>query len=367
MTNDTVTSSIRPIFYSFDPIDQFNGPPTSNFTFLAVQNAPGRRDNSNIFDPRSLGVPWPTSFPVSVQSRHWKEAERAAKQLAANILSVLPQDHELTQLEGHSSLTQMSKYDELIETGVTASINMFPASNARRAELMAKANLLIFIHDEDLAEVQFSDKAPEEAQIWQKNLFHQFALEVVDEDPANAKEFLGGMLRLARHTRRNPPKQQTEFASFADYIRYRIEDFAVEWVIASLKITCEVTLSTSEMEALAPARQLYMTHISLTNDLYSYSKEVLEMKDGGALVNGVHVLQSLLGVCPNTAKVILRNILWSIENQLDQMYDDFEQSGKFSKDQLRLFRGMVESLAGNTFYSATTYRYACVVPGSALQ
>lgn len=75
------------------------------------------------------------------------------------------------------------------------------------------------------------------------------------------------------------------------------------------------------MEALAPARQLYMTHISLTNDLYSYSKEVLEMKDGGALVNGVHILQSLLGVCPNTAKVILRNILWSIENQLDQMYE----------------------------------------------
>ena len=121
------------------------------------------------------------------------------------------------------------------------------------------------------------------------------------------------------------------------------------------------------MEALAPARQLYMTHISLTNDLYSYSKEVLEMKDGGALVNGVHVLQSLLGVCPNTAKVILRNILWSIENQLDQMYDDFEQSGKFSKDQLRLFRGMIESLAGNMFYSATTYRYACVVPESALE
>ncbi|GLA64733.1 hypothetical protein AtubIFM54640_006457 [Aspergillus tubingensis] len=271
----------------------------------------------------------------------------------------------------------MSKYDELIETGVTASINMFPASNPRRAELMAKANLLIFIHDdrvegssifeEDLAEVQFSDKALEEAQMWQNNPFHQFALEVVDEDPANAKEFLGGMLRWARHTRRNPPKQQTEFASFADYIRYRIEDFAVEWVIASLKISCEVTLSTSEMEALAPARQLYMTHISLTNDLYSYSKEVLQMKDGGALVNGVHVLQSLLGVCPNTAKVILRNILWSIENQLDQMYDDFEQSGKFSKDQLRLFRGMVESLAGNTFYSATTYRYACVVPGSALE
>lgn len=120
------------------------------------------------------------------------------------------------------------------------------------------------------------------------------------------------------------------------------------------------------MEALAPARQIYMIHISLINDLYYYPKELLETKDGGALTNGVHVLESLLAVCQDTAKMILRRILWSIESQLDQMYKDFEQSGKFSEGQLRLFRGMVESLAGNTFYSSTTYRYASAVPGSAI-
>lgn len=64
-----------------------------------------------------------------------------------DVLSVLPQDHGLTKLKGHSSSTQMSKYNELVETGDSASINIFPASNPRRAEIMAKANLLIFIHD----------------------------------------------------------------------------------------------------------------------------------------------------------------------------------------------------------------------------
>lgn len=98
-----------------------------------------------------------------------------------------------------------------------------------------------------------------------------------------------------------------------------------------------MTLSTSELEALAPARHLYMTHISLTNDLSSYPNELLEMKEGGALINGVHDLQTLLAVCPNTAKMNLRHILWSIESQFDQMYKDFEQFGKFSEGQLRLF------------------------------
>jgi hypothetical protein len=58
---------------------------------------------------------------------------------------------------------------------------------------------------------------------------------------------------------------------------------------------------------------------------------MLEIKDGGALINKMHILQSLLEVCLNTTKMILRHILWSIESQLDQMYKDFEQSDKFSK------------------------------------
>lgn len=147
MAIDSEPSGIRPIFYSFNPADQRSGPPTNNFAFLDAQPASGERDGSNRFNLPVIGVPWPTSFPVAVQCRQWKEAEAAAKQLMADVLSVLPQDHGLTKLKGHSSLAQMSNYNELIETGVSASINDFSASNPRRAEIMAKANLLIFISD----------------------------------------------------------------------------------------------------------------------------------------------------------------------------------------------------------------------------
>lgn len=46
-----------------------------------------------------------------------------------------------------NSIKAKKKYNELLETAVTSSMNMFAAGNMKRVEIMAKTNLFIFLHD----------------------------------------------------------------------------------------------------------------------------------------------------------------------------------------------------------------------------
>lgn len=161
-------------------------------------------------------------------------------------------------------------------------------------------------------------------------------------------------------------KQMTK-KKWTEKTKYVADTGVSRFVDAALKLTCGITLSSAEMEPLTHLHQLYIMHFSLTNDLYSYPKEYKEMVEkGSALVNGVKVLQDLLGVTPPSAKVILRTILWDLETQLDQVYRELLEEGRLNDRQLRFARSMLECLAGNTFYSATTYRYASVVPNALL-
>lgn len=52
-----------------------------------------------------------------------------------------------TQLGASPDALPQKKLHEVLETAVTGTIYMFPAANVARARIMAKAILLIFLHD----------------------------------------------------------------------------------------------------------------------------------------------------------------------------------------------------------------------------
>lgn len=152
------------------------------------------------------------------------------------------------------------------------------------------------------------------------------------------------MFHLALHLQRN--EVELIVSSFCD---------------AALMLTCEIHLTPSEMEPLETLHRLYMTHFSLTNDLYSYNKEVYAMQEtGAALINAVEVLETTLNVSSRAAKVILRAFLWDLEFQVDEELKRLQGAG-LCPSQWRFARGMVEVMAGNLFYSATCVRYARLI------
>lgn len=134
---------------------------------------------------------------------------------------------------------------------------------------------------------------------------------------------------------------------------------------AAMMMACKIYLSPLQMEPLASLHKLYMMHFSLTNDLYSYDKEALAMKENGsALLNGIKVLQDILGTSVQGTKIILRSFLWDLEARISTEYECLVSSGKLTIDQARFARAMLETCAGNMFYSATASRYCVAACGA---
>ena len=121
-----------------------------NFSFLKEaldMEIPGL-ENSNCFDPRALGLPWPTTFPASVQSKHWRDAREAAHEILTEIRSTMKGSSKLGLLLDRDAMDKLEKrYTALVDTVTSCAVNMFPAGNAQQARILSKTNLIIFLHD----------------------------------------------------------------------------------------------------------------------------------------------------------------------------------------------------------------------------
>lgn len=114
--------------------------------------------------------------------------------------------------------------------------------------------------------------------------------------------------------------------------------------------------------------RLCISHFTLTNDIYSYDKEILERKEEAtAAFNAAYVLQVLLNVSATSSRVILCQIIFNLEDQLHASYEAHVQANALNRWQLRYTGPMIERLAGNLFYSSTISRYARVFPFCHLQ
>ncbi|KAI1209932.1 terpenoid synthase [Annulohypoxylon truncatum] len=367
---------MRPIPCAFDPvgISFASEGKQESFEFLreALSHPVPGLENCNVIQPLSVGVPWPTSFPAAAQCKYWKDAEAAAAEMMDEIVASSPEQQGSLPSEMANASKKAAKRRELLDTSVSAPMNMFPAANAARARIMAKANLLIFTHDDviesatvevpTIIDSAFADTVGSNGTgadiLWKNKIFKDFADECVKEDPVVGPTFVKSILLWVEHTRKRLPSSMT-FNSLEEYIDYRIGDFAVEFCDAAIMLTCGTSVLTeADMEPLNTLHRLYMTHFSLTNDLYSYNKELYAFNESGAaLVNCVRVIELLLNTTPRSAKVILRAYLWDLELQINDELSRLLKTD-LTPDQRRFARGMVEVCAGNIFYSATCLRYA---------
>lgn len=147
--SQTTLDIVRPIGYAFDPVDeQYEHVPQGLFPLLQERLQRSVVGECAYFRPQSYDVPWLTSFPAAVQCKHWKETQIAAKEFLDEIVSEIQNEGNMSiKLGASPSSDPGGKLRELLETAVTGTIYMFPAANKKRAIIMAKAILLIFLHD----------------------------------------------------------------------------------------------------------------------------------------------------------------------------------------------------------------------------
>ena len=131
-------------------------------------------------------------------------------------------------------------------------------------------------------------------------------------------------------------------------------------MIDGVKFAYDVHLSEAEMKRFDPFISLYADHVSLTNDIWSFDKEMGKHDDdGGILINGVAVLDELLSVgSVRAAKVMTHDLILDVEDRLGRWYQDFCRSNStHNASEQRFVEGILINLAGHIFYSATISRY----------
>lgn len=99
-------------------------------------------------------------------------------------------------------------------------------------------------------------------------------------------------------------------------------------------------------------------HGAMTNDFFSFEKEVIEAELNGAfVVNAVRALEQTLHVSTKTAKTVLQHIIWDLEAKIHDFYQAALAAPTTSDQVIQYIRRMIECLAGNWYFSATTRRY----------
>lgn len=141
-------SSLQPFEYIFDPVPRDREQDANPFAFLegADKVSPPGLENSICFKPKDLGLPWPTTFPVAIESKYWRESRDAAESLMRQIRQQSRSDQLDSQIEPEFTERDLM----LIDTASRAPGHMFPASSASQIKVLAKGNIFIFIHDGEL-------------------------------------------------------------------------------------------------------------------------------------------------------------------------------------------------------------------------
>jgi hypothetical protein len=134
-----------------------------------------------------------------------------------------------------------------------------------------------------------------------------------------------------------------------------------------VEFALDISVTDHDEQALQRLSSLCAKHCALANDLYSYPKEVIAEKvNGEPLLNAVKVVQDLMNVSSSSAKSIIRGIILDTERQIGEEYESLVNAKSTTTSQLVYARGLIIAVAGNMFFSATSYRYAKAVDGSRL-
>ncbi|PWY93882.1 terpenoid synthase [Aspergillus sclerotioniger CBS 115572] len=357
------TATPRPITHAFDPATPPSPPTPTAFSFLHPSNLthPDYKHTITITPP-DLKVPWPTSLPCALQSRYWREAEHAATDYLHTIFS---SSHPNTQPE-EKYITAIS------DAAVSYAINLLPLGDLARTKLLTRALVLAFLHD-DTADKPNGDRnshllipTPETNTPDPKTTaFTLLSQDILAESPSQGHTLLQGILSWGSTSQH---KQPTAFTSLETYIPPALSDFGAGLILRTVEFSLNLPpFSPKEREKIRVLEDLCARHMLLTNDLYSYAKEVIAEAGGGEKVlNAVRVVKESMGVSDELAKRMVRMVIWDLEGRMDGEYIRLERGHGISEAGLRYARAMIVAAAGNMFFSATCGRYARVVEGSKL-
>lgn len=107
-----------------------------------------RASSSIEVDPISLGIPWPTSFPLARQCKHWIAAIQSGKDLLEELYYLSSADEKkLPQglFTGSDPICLSKRGNAAVENAVNAAIYMNPEASQTKILLIVKAYLLLWL------------------------------------------------------------------------------------------------------------------------------------------------------------------------------------------------------------------------------
>lgn len=254
---------------------------------------------------------------------------------------------------------------------VSYAINLIPLCDLARIKLLSRTFVLAFLHDDAVDAGNVSDKNVlipiERNSPTPHKAFDILSEEILAADPINGAILVEDILSWGS-TSWNHQQGPTHFKSLDEYIAHGLEDFGATLILRCVEFSITTPCSSSsptDLQSVSYLKSLCAKHLLLTNDLYSYAKEVAS---GDAGLNAVRVVQDLMGVSDSSAKMMIRFMLRDLERQMDEEYTRLLTSSSMNVNdvQLKHARAMIIAVAGNMFFSATCDRYARAVEGSRL-
>ncbi|CAO2651134.1 Nn.00g094310.m01.CDS01 [Neocucurbitaria sp. VM-36] len=153
-------------------------------------------------------------------------------------------------------------------------------------------------------------------------------------------------------------QHHTQFTTLADYLVYRNEDVGAMFWHALVVFGYALTIPDAELEICKQLALPAVTAASLTNDLYSYEKEVEEAQQAGChLTNGIDVIMRQHCCDLDTAKSICRSEIKAVVAKFEEVVEQTRSREDLSQDLTRYVEVIQYSVSGNLIWSMACPRY----------
>ncbi|KAE8147176.1 isoprenoid synthase domain-containing protein [Aspergillus avenaceus] len=368
---------IRPVHYSYDPVDTnstFLKHPLFDYLVSAAKQDPHLHRTSFSLNPESLGVSWQTLFPACRQSRQWREAENAAQELIDQLFRA--------NLSSTGALCKrwrdLAEVLQVVETAVAGVVYMYPRADTARIRLLSKLHVAMWIHDDVPRVAECHQEAAlctclcaqdEDESVFDADtsptcqVLSCILQDILQLDPALGCRVVAGALKWHRTSRTHCDRDQNSprLTALSDYLQDSIADISEDVTLSMIRFAGMIHLTTEQEECplLKELVNLWAKHRIIVKDLFSFGTECLEHQvQNSTLINAVQVLQNELDVSLDTAKEVARDIQLDIEQEVYVLYQKILAKAGPTSVEVRYVRALVESLAGNVFYSCTTGRNA---------
>ncbi|KAH8728004.1 fusicoccadiene synthase [Phaeosphaeriaceae sp. PMI808] len=154
-------------------------------------------------------------------------------------------------------------------------------------------------------------------------------------------------------------KHHTSYKTLAEYLPYRCRDVGHMFWHALVTFGCALTIPDDELDLCSQLVQPAVIAASLTNDVYSYEKEVEAARKAGKdhVTNGLWVLMIEHGISLEEAKVRCRDRIKKEVAEYVQVVERVRIRDGLSSDAKKYVELMQYSVSGNVVWSIQCPRY----------